>query len=264
MSESWRWVAGTDERYEVSDLGRVRSWIAEGNTRGRRRDEPYILSSYLDKNGYASVGIRRYGKKKRWFIAPMVLEAFVGPRPSGLQAAHNNGKSSDNRLVNLRWATPLENTRDKIEHGTSNAVLTDEAVEAARLDWAARRLTTGALAARYSVSPGVMHAALLGKTHKAAGGPLAQRRMPVYSNTRDIGQKAKLTEAQVLSIRQRYAAGEAKQSELATEFGVGRDMISRIVRGLSYRSVGGPLATTNGTRPWSARGATSAPSSTAA
>jgi hypothetical protein len=34
-----------------------------------------------------------------------VLEAFVGPRPEGMEACHNNGNPAANRLENLRWDT---------------------------------------------------------------------------------------------------------------------------------------------------------------
>jgi hypothetical protein len=49
----------------------------------------------------------------------MVLEAFVGPRPEGMQACHFPDRSTrNNRLENLRWDTGSENTIDKIRHGT--------------------------------------------------------------------------------------------------------------------------------------------------
>lgn len=42
-----------------------------------------------------------------------------------------------------------------------------------------------------------------------------------------------LTDAQVIEIRERYATGDAKQVDLAQEFGVGQQQVSRIVRGES-------------------------------
>lgn len=43
----------------------------------------------------------------------LVLEAFVGPRPSPThQAAHRDGNKLNNRLDNLYWATPKENGAD--------------------------------------------------------------------------------------------------------------------------------------------------------
>jgi hypothetical protein len=46
----------------------------------------------------------------------LVLEAFVGPRPPGLEGCHANDIKADNRLVNLRWDTRKSNTRDKVRN----------------------------------------------------------------------------------------------------------------------------------------------------
>lgn len=50
----------------------------------------------------------------------LVLEAFVGPCPEGMQACHNNGIRDDNRVENLRWDTPKGNSLDKAKHGTKS------------------------------------------------------------------------------------------------------------------------------------------------
>ena len=47
----------------------------------------------------------------------LVLEAFVGPCPPGLETCHRNDDSSDNRLRNLRWGTSLSNSADAISNG---------------------------------------------------------------------------------------------------------------------------------------------------
>lgn len=46
----------------------------------------------------------------------LILEAFIGPRPDGMQCCHDNGHSLDNRLCNLRWDTPESNTLDRFRH----------------------------------------------------------------------------------------------------------------------------------------------------
>lgn len=52
---------------------------------------------------------------------------------------------------------------------------------------------------------------------------------------------AKLTEAEVETIRVRYAAGGVTQSALAAEFSVGNAEINRIIRGVDWRHTGGPI-----------------------
>nr|WP_232111245.1 HNH endonuclease signature motif containing protein [Nocardia wallacei] len=47
----------------------------------------------------------------------LVAEAFIGPRPEGLQVCHNDGDPTNNMLANLRYDTPSENQTDIVRHG---------------------------------------------------------------------------------------------------------------------------------------------------
>lgn len=55
-----------------------------------------------------------------------------------------------------------------------------------------------------------------------------------------VSPSGRLTEEQVVEIRQRYAAGES-QPALCVEFGVAEGTVSRVVRGVSWKSAGGPI-----------------------
>lgn len=68
---------------------------------------------------YIYVGIRTSSTSTtRVRVHRLVLAAFVGPCPDGKEGCHNNGKSTDNRLTNLRWGTPVSNSADQRRHGT--------------------------------------------------------------------------------------------------------------------------------------------------
>jgi len=97
------------KRYDVSNDGRVRSWVS---------GSPKLLSRQTTKLGYKSIGLRLNKKMVVRFVHVLVLEAFVGLRPKGYQTCHNNGVRDDNRLENLRWDTVKNNQLDKIKHGT--------------------------------------------------------------------------------------------------------------------------------------------------
>lgn len=58
------------------------------------------------------------GSYRRSYGSALVLEAFVGPRPIGMEACHNNGVCLDDSAVNLRWDTPVANKADMKRHGT--------------------------------------------------------------------------------------------------------------------------------------------------
>lgn len=120
--ENWRSVVGYEGRYEVSDLGRVRSLPHLVRHGGRCASdamilrEGRILSPGLHPAGYPIVSLK--GKTHR--VHRLVLEAFVGPPADGQECCHNNGTPSDCRLENLRWDTRKANHADKKRHGTSN------------------------------------------------------------------------------------------------------------------------------------------------
>lgn len=61
--------------------------------------------------------LHKSGSRKSAAVHRMVLEAFVGPCPDGMQGCHWNGEPADNRVENLRWDTPRSNMADKLRHG---------------------------------------------------------------------------------------------------------------------------------------------------
>jgi hypothetical protein len=52
------------------------------------------------------------------YVHRLVLKAFVGPCPEGMEGCHWDGDACNNKLDNLRWATHAENVEDSIRHGT--------------------------------------------------------------------------------------------------------------------------------------------------
>lgn len=126
MSEEiWRPIPGWDDLYEVSDLGRVRSLdrvirkkvTRDGLTATIRR-KGRIIKDSLDTHGYPMLNLCVDGTAKAALVHHLVLFAFVGPKPEGMQCRHGDGVRSNNRLANLCWGTALENAADKRIHGT--------------------------------------------------------------------------------------------------------------------------------------------------
>lgn len=116
--EEWRAVLGYEGQYEVSNRGQVRSLdriITFPDGRYRRARGRILKPWTLKRIGHQCVGL---AGKSRALVHVLVLEAFVGPRPDGLVACHNNGIADDNRVENLRWDTYAENNKDLVRHGT--------------------------------------------------------------------------------------------------------------------------------------------------
>lgn len=80
-----------------------------------------LLRGGVDKDGYRKLILCFLGQRRCARINILVLEAFRGPRPAGMVAAHRNGDKLDNSLENLRWDTQAGNCADKKVHGTHQA-----------------------------------------------------------------------------------------------------------------------------------------------
>jgi hypothetical protein len=93
-------------KHELKVKGKGVNWVPEGPWR-RMRQTPH-------RDNHLHVFIR--GRNRQ--VHHLVLEAFVGPCPPGMESRHLNGNPADNRLANLAWGTHKENIADAIERGT--------------------------------------------------------------------------------------------------------------------------------------------------
>lgn len=116
-SERWKPVPGFVGRYEVSDQGRLRSSIPY-------RGESGIRLRRLVRNGGGRVSCWLSpgdGEPPQMHtIHSIVLLAFIGPRPDGMDIRHLDGDPTNNRLANLKYGTKSENSFDAVRHGTHN------------------------------------------------------------------------------------------------------------------------------------------------
>ena len=119
----WRSVVGFEGLYEVSDEGQVRSLprqIVGKTKRGESCVRPWrgkILKPDVNRvSGHQ--GVTLYGERvRRVLVHHLVLEAFVSPRPLGLEGCHWDDDPSNNHVSNLRWGTRSENKFDSVRNG---------------------------------------------------------------------------------------------------------------------------------------------------
>jgi hypothetical protein len=113
------------------------------NHNGLLTDKWHELNRYKRPYGagYWVVCLRPQPNSKvvQRYIHRLVLEAFVGPQPEGMEGCHNDGNTDNNDVSNLRWDTRLNNHDDKRKHGTlprgeshSGAKLTEDQVRRIR------------------------------------------------------------------------------------------------------------------------------------
>lgn len=105
--EEWRDIPGWPG-YLVSDQGRV-SRLLSGKSRPPGSRYRYPTFSLRRERG---------GAQRAVHLHTLVLTAFIGPRPEGLEGRHLNGDQTDNRLANLAWGTRSENQQDRVAHGS--------------------------------------------------------------------------------------------------------------------------------------------------
>lgn len=115
--EIWNPVIGFEGLYEVSSDANVRS-IRRQNPKNKRWMGGSLVKPIIGSRGYYVVNLTRSGLRKQVFLHKMVLEAFLGPRPEGMQGCHNDGNPLNCIFENLRWDTPSGNHKDKRLHGT--------------------------------------------------------------------------------------------------------------------------------------------------
>jgi hypothetical protein len=125
MDERWQPVWGYEGYYEASDQGRVRSldrWTKCGQRgSGQMLHKGRVLTPTISKrDGRRRVWLSVHGNRKLRPVAPLVLEAFAGPRPSpNIDCCHNDGDRANDALSNLRWDTKKANYADMATHGTN-------------------------------------------------------------------------------------------------------------------------------------------------
>lgn len=115
MTERWLPVPEWEGLYEVSDHGRVRS-LPRKTRRGIRGGQE--LAHRPDRKGYFRVALSRESNVQNRFVHQLVLEAFVGPMPDGMEAAHEDGDPTNNYLSNLSYKDKSGNMLDSVRHGT--------------------------------------------------------------------------------------------------------------------------------------------------
>lgn len=109
--------------YFVGDNGTVWSrWKTQGQGRGWAIDLSYSRLLTPHPSGpddpHLKVTLRLGGRRRSEFVHRLVLLAFVGPCPPGMECRHGDGDPTNNAATNLSWGTRTQNRGDRKGHGT--------------------------------------------------------------------------------------------------------------------------------------------------
>lgn len=108
FKEIWKFIDGYNDRYQVSNLGRIKSlnWHNEGYER--------LMVPQKDKKGYLRVILCKDKKGHPNKVHRLVAKAFILNPENLPQVNHKNENKEDNRVSNLEWIDNLRNSN----HGT--------------------------------------------------------------------------------------------------------------------------------------------------
>lgn len=164
VNEEFKAIAGTDGKYEISNLGRVRSNIGKGK----------IRKAAKSGRGYMNIILRVNGKNISTTIHRLMADAFIW-KPEGsklTQVNHINGIKDDNRLENLEWVTAGQNMQHARDTGLNlqkgedhtKAILTEGDIKNIRS--LAKGMSGPNIASVYNVSVSTIYAIVSKKTWK--------------------------------------------------------------------------------------------------
>lgn len=108
--EIWKDIAGYEGKYQVSNLGRVKS------LNYKRSGKEEIMEPYKVGGGYLQVHLCKNGERDKQYVHRLVAEAFL-PNPENLPFVNHKDENPENNIVsNLEWCNAKYNTN----YGTRN------------------------------------------------------------------------------------------------------------------------------------------------
>lgn len=165
----------------MSDKGRVRSvkhevpYMQAGSRPAVMKVKAKLRKQVEMKLGYQTVQLCYQGRERTKLVHRLVAEAFISNPMQKPDVNHINSTPSDNRVENLEWCTPLENSQHCIMYGKGivtkrgtenhNSVLSESDIPVIR-SCLKEGLTLQRIATRYGCHLGTIFNIKRGRTWK--------------------------------------------------------------------------------------------------
>lgn len=112
MKEIWKDIEGYEGLYQVSNIGRIKSFPRTGTQTKEERIKKFVKSF----NGYYRVSLWKNGKSQVSLVHRIVAKAFFDNISDDLQVNHIDGNKENNSLDNLELVTPKQNVKHAIDN----------------------------------------------------------------------------------------------------------------------------------------------------
>lgn len=119
MDEIWKGIKEYENKYQVSNLGRVRSLDSVVNCAigGTRTSKGKILKQFDNGHGYRHLALSKNSKIKKVKVHRLVAQAFIPNPENKKEVNHLDFDPANNKVDNLEWATASENIQYSYDKG---------------------------------------------------------------------------------------------------------------------------------------------------
>lgn len=122
MNEIWKDIQDYEGKYQVSNLGRIKSLQRWSGKKFYNREK--ILTPYINKkNGYAYIYLTKNNKGKNIRVHRLVAKAFLDNSNNYSDVNHKDCNRTNNNVNNLEWCTRSYNIKYALKYGIAKSNL---------------------------------------------------------------------------------------------------------------------------------------------
>lgn len=101
--EEWRDIIGYEGKYQVSNLGRIKS-LSRIDSRGHKRKEKILIGN-PNTDKYLEVYLYKNGEREPFLVHRLVAQAFIPNHKNLPDVNHKDENPTNNHVDNLEWCT---------------------------------------------------------------------------------------------------------------------------------------------------------------
>lgn len=118
--EIWSVIPYCNNRYQASNLGRIKSIAKEMFKNPKSTAKDKIMTLFPGRDGYLTCSLRiDKGVIKFWRVHRLIALTFIPNPQNKSEVNHIDGNVTNNTIENLEWVTPAEN----MQHAKDNGLL---------------------------------------------------------------------------------------------------------------------------------------------